>query len=164
MFAGTASTHRSRILIGIVAGGFLAGAFDIAYAFIWFGMKNLSPLWVLQSVATGIMGAGAFKAGWTSGALGLAAHLLITIVAAAIYFLASLQLRFLVTRPWLNGALFGVMVYLFMNFVVLPLSAIPFKMSYPPGALLQGFVSHAILVGMPIAWCIRWTGMKTEAR
>src|SRR5260221_5493804 len=98
MFAGTASTHRSRILIGIVAGGFLAGAFDIAYAFIWFGMKNLSPLWVLQSVATGIMGARAFKARWASGALGLAAHLMITIVGAAIFLLARPAPRFLVTR------------------------------------------------------------------
>ena len=53
------------------------------------------------------------------------------------------------------GALFGVLVYLFMNFVVIPLSAFPFKLSYPPLWLLEGFVSHAVFVGIPIALSVR---------
>ena len=40
---------------------------------------------------------------------------------------------------------------LFMNFIVLPLSAFPFKLTYPPATLLRGFVSHGLLVGLPIA-------------
>jgi hypothetical protein len=47
-------------------------------------------------------------------------------------------------------------VYLFMNFVVLPLSAFPFTLSYTPMRLLEGFGSHALFVGVPIAIAIRW--------
>jgi len=46
-------------------------------------------------------------------------------------------------------------VYLFMNFVVLPLSAFPFKLSYPAMRLIEGFASHALFVGIPIALSIR---------
>jgi len=49
------------------------------------------------------------------------------------------------------------LVYLFMNFVVLPLSAFPYHLKYPFLRLLEGFGSHAILVGLPIAVSIRAT-------
>ena len=52
----------------------------------------------------------------------------------------------------------GVLVYLFMNFVVIPLSMFPLKLLYPPLRLLQGFASHAVFAGIPIALAIRWTG------
>jgi hypothetical protein len=38
---------------------------------------------------------------------------------------------------------------------VLPLSAFPLKISYPPLRLLEGFASHALFVGIPIAMAIR---------
>ena len=44
-------------------------------------------------------------------------------------------------------------VYLFMSYVVGPLSAAPFRMPATPEAILRGFVSHALLFGLPIAWC-----------
>ena len=62
------------------------------------------------------------------------------------------------------GTIFGICVYLVMNFVVLPLSAVPFKLSYPPATLFQGFVSHAILVGIPIALAVRWADRRDERR
>jgi hypothetical protein len=47
-----------------------------------------------------------------------------------------------------------------MNFVVLPLSAVPFKLTYSPQVIAQGFVSHALLVGIPIALCVRRFSMR----
>ena len=57
----------------------------------------------------------------------------------------------------LCGILFGMLVYLFMNFVLLPLSSFPYQLKYPPLRLLEGLVSHAVLVGIPIALAIRWS-------
>ena len=54
------------------------------------------------------------------------------------------------------GAVFGVLIYLFMNFVVIPMSAFPYKFPYTPMRLLEGFASHAALVGIPIAAAARW--------
>jgi len=45
------------------------------------------------------------------------------------------------------GLAFGVAVYFFMKYVVLPLSAVPRVGSFEPAAM----VGHALLVGLPIA-------------
>ena len=42
-----------------------------------------------------------------------------------------------------------------MNFVVLPLSAFPFKLTYTAMQLLEGFAVHALFVGLPIALAVR---------
>jgi hypothetical protein len=42
-----------------------------------------------------------------------------------------------------------------MNFVVLPVSAFPFHPKYPVMKLVEGFASHAVFVGLPIAWAAK---------
>lgn len=141
--------------MAILAGGGLAATLDIIYAIVRNGGYGKSPLWVLQSVASGWMGEGAFQRGITGGIIGLLSHYGILFVAAAIYLVASRSLPVLRSRAIACGAIFGVLAYLFMNFVVLPLSAFPFDFPYPLARLLEGFVSHALLVGLPIAWAVR---------
>jgi hypothetical protein len=135
----------------IVAGGGLAATFDIVYAFIRNGQHGRSPLWVLQSVASGWLGESAFEGGMPAGILGLFSHYSILFVAAGLYYVSSRRLVFLASRPIPSGLVFGVLVYLVMNFVVLKLSAFPFHLSYPMPRLLEGFASHAVFVGLPIA-------------
>lgn len=145
---------RSAI-VGVLLGGGVAATLDIVYAIVRNGQHGKTALWVLQSVASGWMGADAFESGALGGAIGLASHYAILLIAAAVYLAASRRLPFLLSRALMCGALFGVLVYLFMNFVVLPLSAFPYDLSYPVSRLIEGFVSHALLVGIPIALIIR---------
>ncbi len=149
------SDTRPQYLLGALVGGLAAGILDIVYAFVLSALGGGSPLGVLKSVASGLLGAEAFKGGIPTAALGLALHLGITVTAAGIYLFAARQAVFVREHYLLCGSIFGVLVYLAMNFVVLPLSAVPFHLTYPPQALLQGFVSHALLVGIPIALCVR---------
>jgi len=142
-------------LRGVLIGGLVAATLDIVYAFIMSAQAGRSPVRVLQSVASGLLGPGAFEGGLPAAAVGLLAHFAILIVAAALYFVASTRFAWLRERAVQSGLLFGVGVYLVMNFVVLPLSAAPFKLTYSPWTLAQGFVSHALLVGLPIALAIR---------
>jgi hypothetical protein len=144
----------NRPLTAVLLGGGIAATLDIIYAIVRNGGYGRSPLWVLQSVASGWMGNDAFASGVSGGIIGLLSHYGILLVAAAIYLVASRSIPILRSRAIACGALFGVLVYLFMNFVVLPLSAFPFDLSYPPLRLLEGFVSHAFLVGLPIAFAI----------
>jgi hypothetical protein len=60
------------------------------------------------------------------------------------------------------GLAFGVCVYLFMNYVVLPLSAFPGRSNaFSPSAFLHGVIGHALLVGLPIALLTRkFTGPR----
>lgn len=151
-----ASTVVSRpALLAVLVGGGLAASFDIVYATVALALRGRSPLWTLQSVASGLLGKSAFDGGVPAGLLGLGAHFFILFTAAALYGAAGRRASVLLTRPWLCGAAFGIGIYLFMNFVVLPLSAFPLVVHYPPAALAQGFVSHAILVGWPIALAAR---------
>jgi hypothetical protein len=153
-----------RPLFAIFLGGFIAATLDLTYACITNGQYGKSPLWVFQSVATGWLGADAFSGGAMAGAVGFSSHYAILFVAAALYFAASRKAPALSRQAVACGALFGVAVYLFMNFVVLPLSAFPYKLSYPPLRLIEGFFTHALFVGVPIALCIRrWAPPRAGA-
>ena len=144
-----------RPVIAVLVGGGIAAALDILYAFVASAQYGRTPLWVLQSVASGWLGREAFNSGLAGGVIGLASHFSILFVAAAIYLMTSMRFPVLRSQAVACGALFGALVYLFMNFVVIPLSAFPFKLSYPPLRLLEGFASHALFVGIPIALSVR---------
>lgn len=147
-----------RAHAGILAGGLAAGLFDILYAFVLAAWRDRTPLTVLQSVASGLLGAGAYKSGAAGATLGLALHLAITITAALVYGLAYRRSPTMRRHFVACGLLFGALVYPFMNFVVLPLSAVPFHLRYTPAIVAQGLVSHALLVGLPISWCLHRFG------
>ncbi|HEX5056055.1 MAG TPA: hypothetical protein VFX02_06120 [Gammaproteobacteria bacterium] len=146
---------RKRHVMGIAGGGLIAATLDIIYAMIMTTLAGYGPLAAMRGVASGLIGSAAFQEGIATAALGLLLHCMILIVAAAIYYAASRRLPPLRNRAVICGLLFGVLVYLFMHFVVVPLSAVPFTMSHTPWKLLQGFASHGILVGLPIALMIR---------
>ena len=149
---------RSQGYRGILWGGLIAGVFDITYACVAWGLRGRSPVWVLQSVATGWLGARAFTGGLGAAALGLVSHFMIAFGWAAIYYAASRKLRFMVRQALLCGLLYGIAIFLFMNWVVIPLSAAPFKIPFTFAVLWKGFVSHALLIGLPIALAVRRYG------
>jgi hypothetical protein len=151
----TAEAQSAHPLLAVLLGGAIAATLDIVYACISNSQYGKTPLWVFQSIATGWFGKEAFSMGVTGGSIGLASHYSILIVAAALYLVASHRFPILRTHAIACGALFGALVYLFMNFVVLPVSAFPYKLTYPPMRLIEGLLTHALFVGIPIALCIR---------
>ena len=158
-----AGPARSGSLRGILWGGILCGVFDITYAFIAFGMRGATPVAILHSIASGLLGKAAAEGGLATAALGLFLHFVIAFGAATVYYLASRKLPFLVRHAVVCGLLYGMAVYLFMNFVVIPLSAFPRKLSYPPHVLIPGIAWHMVLVGLPIALAIRWADTRARA-
>ena len=66
------------------------------------------------------------------------------------------NLEVLKTRAVAFGLLFGAVVYFFMNYLVLPLSAVA-SSRFPMGRFLNGVIGHALLVGLPIAHYARRT-------
>src|SRR5262245_50827303 len=113
-----------------LAGGMLAGTLDIVYAFCWAGYYGRAPQWVLQSVATGWLGKAAFTGGMSAALLGLASHYGISILWAAAYGVVRGFSAWARQHWLLAGTILGVLVALVMNYVVIPLSAAPFKPSY----------------------------------
>ena len=110
----------------------------------------------MQSIASGLLGPASFTGGAGSAALGVALHFLIATVATAVFYFASRTLRFLVDQAIPAGLLYGVFVYLFMNFVVIPLSAVPAARRSPPlSGRIIGLLIIMFCVGLPIALLVR---------
>jgi hypothetical protein len=149
-----AGTKRSRAITAIVVGGVAAGVLDISSAIGAWLPRGVSPVRILQSVAAGVYGAEARRGGWKTALVGLGLHFLIAFTAAALFYLASRKLRFMTARPVIAGFIYGELVYLFMNFVVVPLSAIGERFPFSWQSLITGPVGHLIFVGLPISLAV----------
>lgn len=140
----------------ILLGGLSAGALDFIGACVTNAARGVTPLRVAQSVASGLLGRASFNGGYKTAALGVALHFIIALGAAAVFCVASTRLHWLVERPWLSGALYGIAVYWFMQLIVLPLSAVPFKLNFAWPVVVTGLIVHVLCVGWPIALAARW--------
>ena len=139
----------------------IAGTLDIVYAIVFsYFRSGTSPMRLLQSVAYGALGREAYNGGAATAALGLGFHFLIAFVITAVFFGAASHYPSLTRRPLITGSLFGIVVYLVMNFVVIPLSRIGPRPLPPAIVVVTGVLVHMFLVGVPIAWGAR--RLKTD--
>lgn len=139
----------------ILWGGLIAGTLDICGAFLTAWLRaGVRPVQVLHSVASGLLGSAAFQGGGKTAVLGLALHFFIATVWTVVFYLASRKLLFLIERPIVFGLLYGVVVYLFMNFVVLPLSQVP-RRPVPLTGRVIGLLVIMFCIGLPIALIVR---------
>jgi hypothetical protein len=113
-------------------------------------MLGASPEVVFQSIARGLLGRAAFTEGLGSMALGIFIHVLISVVAALCFVAAAARTPALVERPVISGVIFGVLVYLVMTFIVVPLSAIGFHLPKSYGLMAISFAVHLFAFGLPI--------------
>ena len=167
-----------RVLQASLTGGLIAGVLDIVYAITAFGplSYNVPAMRILQSVAAGAIGRDASRAGeWGTAMLGLGLHLMIAIGMAAVFVLAATRLSFLLRPTVLWGVLYGLLLWVAMNYIIVPLSAagpnLHFASSFGeaserlreafsqgqnadenhPWMLWGSLFAHTILVGVPIA-------------
>ena len=139
-------------------GAAIAGTLDIVYAIVFFGRRGVAPIRILQSVASGLLGAPAYRGGVPTALLGLALHFAIMFVIAALFVAASRRLAPLRQQAVAAGALYGLAVYGVMNYIVLPLSAFPQRGTPPTLVIALGLLVHVVLVGIPIALCAKHKG------
>lgn len=153
----TVSSVRPKAFQVILCGGLIAGTLDLTAACVSSWLRaGVGPIRVMQSIASGLLGAESYTGGAKTAVLGVALHFLIATVATAVFYFASRMLRFLVEHPITAGLLYGVAVYLFMNFVVLPLSAFPQRGAPPLSGRVIGLLIIMFCIGLPIATIVRW--------
>jgi uncharacterized membrane protein YagU involved in acid resistance len=146
---------RGRTYEAILWGGLIAGVLDALYASTLWTLRGSTPTRVWQSVASGLLGREAAVAGGIPTALlGLALHFFIALSAAAVYVAASRALPLLRTHAIPCGLAFGLMVWAFMQYVVIPLSRITRRPSTGPfftWDLAGAWAIHMLGIGLPIA-------------
>jgi hypothetical protein len=141
--------NRQRTL-AILVGGITAGLLDILMAMYDFSWR------VPRAIAGGLLGREVFQSeSWGIWSLGLALHFFITIVAAAIYYAASRRLVFLRQYALVCGLFFGIAVWLVMNLIVLPLSALHNMGPFTYAGMVKGLLVHMFLVGLPISYSVK---------
>ena len=139
--------------------GLLAGTLDITAALIESGLAGKGPLHLFQGIAGGLLGMSTFQGGLSTAVLGAFFHYLIATTAAAVFYLASRRWKALVKHPILSGLLYGVAVYIFMYYMVLPLSAYHTRVALPQMShLIRDVAVHMFMVGLPISLMVRKFG------
>jgi len=139
----------------ILRGGLIAGTLDICAAFLTAWLRaGIGPVRVLQFVASGVLGPASFAGGAKTAILGLALHFLIATIWTIVFYLASRKWLSLIERPVMFGLLYGIAVYTFMNFVVLPLSLVARRPITAVGTTI-GLLTIMFCVGLPIALVVR---------
>jgi hypothetical protein len=153
MSSGSGMAGRGNAVAAIGIAGFVAGTLDILQACILFGWD------IPKVIAAGLLGPGAIAGGGAGTyVLGLVLHYFIACSAAGIFYAVSRRLRFM-TEHWIVcGLFFGMAVQLVMGYVVLPLSALRSRGPFTLNDILSGFGVHMVIVGLPIAWCVKRFG------
>jgi hypothetical protein len=149
----TTAAARPSLIKVIAGAGLLVGTLDIATPLILNALHGVRPIRILQGIASGILGRASYNQGLRSAILGLLLHFFIAYTVTTIYILASRKLP-LSRRPFLCGTLYGISVYIVMNYVVLPLSKIGLRISPPIGVLI-GVVTLIVCIGLPLAFIAR---------
>lgn len=137
-------------------GGLIAGTLDITAACVVSWLRSgVRPVIIMQSVASGLLGAPAYQGGAKTAALGVVLHYFIATMWTVVFYVASRKLRFLIARPITWGLVYGVIVYVLMNFVVLPVSAFPQRTTPTLTSRIINLVIIVLCIGLPIALITR---------
>jgi hypothetical protein len=150
--SATSFTNRNSLLRSIALGGISVGVLHlIIQEWLVFGLIYKNPfISVLQYFASGALGNAAFGGGLASALLGLLFHFVISFVIAAVFILSAERIPLLRRYIIIGSLLYGIGVFIVMNFIVLPLSAAP---TLPPPTLFQLIeliIEHVLVIGLPL--------------
>jgi hypothetical protein len=108
---------------------------------------------MLRSVASGPF-PGATEMGGAGAALGLVVHFGLMAIMVAAFMLTARGRTALLDKPLLSGLVFGLVTYVVMNLIVVPLR---FPAAWPPSTLsiATQLFAHIALVGWPTAFIAR---------
>jgi len=144
---------RSALVKPWLAATLLCGTLDILLAVLLTLQRGKDPAGMLRFVASGPFPA-ATEWGAGGAILGLAVHFTLMAVMIGAFLMLVSQRPALLDRPILAIMAFGLITYVIMNLIVVPLrwpAAFPPK---PIGIATQLF-AHLVLVATPTVWIAR---------
>jgi hypothetical protein len=149
----TSPPKKSTVVPAIAIGGLIVGILDITSAFITWWCKGVRPVPGLQGIAAGLLGSQSFQGGVATAGLGLTIHFFVAFMVVIVFYVASRKFQFLTRHAVVSGLLYGVVVYLFMYWFVLPNVFPKFRHSISSDVL--AVVVHMVLIGLPTALVVR---------
>jgi hypothetical protein len=177
MTSALAFPDRSRSDVArIVTAGLLTGVSDISFANATYFFRRgiFDPGRVFQSVASGLLGPASYESGAPAIALGAVLHFFIAMAWTVLFVMLERRVGVVRAMTARTGRalafayVYGMSIWLAMNFVVIPLSHARVTPPALPVFWIMLF-GHGIFVGMPIVMLARdrspvRTRMRREAR
>jgi hypothetical protein len=152
------SSDSQRAAAAILPIGLIAGTLDITENLIFNAFRRITPKMVFDFIASGLVGPkSAAELGAAAIVLGVAIHYFIAISWTTVFYAMSRKMALLRQSPVPSGLLYGGFVYLFMNFLVLPLTRIP----HPRAAATLASRANGVLA---LLFCIGLTISLLVAR
>lgn len=149
-WAATGPSIGRRIVVATL----IAGTLDIAMAAIETALAGRPVAGMLRTVASGPF-PGAHNWGAAGAAAGLLVHFAIMAAMVAAFMLARGRLAAIRANPVAAGLVYGVVLWLVMYGLVLPLR---FGVAFPsavPLDIVKQLFAHVVLVGLPIGLVAR---------
>jgi hypothetical protein len=143
--------NARTLVTASLAGGIIAGTIDIGAACL---INGRSIPFILHAIAGGLLADRSFAGGAATAVLGAALQGAMGILIAAIYVLAGLWLPALRRRWVACGLAYGVVIFLVMNYVVVPLSAWQ-RFPHFSAAKLAANLAAMLLFGLIVAFFAR---------
>ncbi|MHB8487111.1 MAG: hypothetical protein ACYDCM_15475 [Candidatus Acidiferrales bacterium] len=136
--------------------GLVAGTLDIAENIIFNHFRGVTMKMIFQYIASGLIGMKSFNLGVESVALGVVIHYTIAMTWTVVFYLLSRKLLILTRQAAISGIVYGGVVYVIMNFIVLPLTSVP----HAPRAMtlasrVSGVLALLFCIGLTISLLMR---------
>jgi uncharacterized membrane protein YagU involved in acid resistance len=149
----------SSVIRAIVLGGLIAGTIDVGAACV---INGRSIPFILHAIAGGLLAQRSFAGGTATVLLGFFLQELMSIVIAAIYVLAAQKLALLTQRWVVFGLLYGVGIFVVMNYVVMPLSAWGHASHFTMQKFLENLAAM-LLFGLIVSYFTQRRALPTVA-
>ena len=140
----------------ILRTGLLAGVLDGTAAVVVYLIRGgRTPARIYNFIASGVFGPAAMSGGTPMVFAGIGFHMLIAMGWTILFFLAARQFEVL-RRHWIGAAVgYGILVWILMNKVVLPLSRVQMAATTTWNSIIVGALVLVVCIGFPISWGAR---------
>ncbi len=156
--SSTPSPSKSAVpwVRGLLLSTLLSGALDAAAGVVVYDLVlgRMSILQILQWIGSGVFGQKAFSMGLAGAAWGVVFHFTIALGFSAGLFAIYRRIAVLRSHPVASGLIYGSIIWVVMNFLVIPHSH-TVTMPFDLGVALTALVWHMALVGLPIVLLAR---------
>jgi uncharacterized membrane protein YagU involved in acid resistance len=155
--SSTSLNNRNLLLRSIALGGMTIGIVHlIIQEWLVFSLLYNNPfISVLQYLASGALGNAAFEGGLATALLGVLFHFVVSFVVAGVFVLSADRIPLLRRYVIVGSLLYGIGVFIVMNFIVLPLSAAPPLPAPTTPQLIELVIEHILVSGLSLGLLIQ---------
>lgn len=140
------------------------GALDILDATLFWGLaRGVAPIQIFLGLASGLLGNAAFGGGAVTALLGALLQFLSFSCLLGVFYLAAGRLPALRSQAWRAGLGYGLVSYVVIHYLVLPLSAYHVVSGFYPMVFVNALLAQTLFVGVPCAWLAAAMGSAPTA-